>query len=73
MKLLLDDLPKIEETAAEYKELIKAGVASRIFARRRQPITLDRIRRYHEDTQKRFDLETTLPDKNEKYSEIEWR
>merc|ERR1712066_61071 len=39
----------------------KMGIPSDEFKRRiRRPVTLDRIRRYHEDTQKKFDLQTKL-------------
>ena len=57
VKSLLSDLPKIENIEGKQRKL---GVPSDEFKRIRRPVTLDRLRRYHEDTQKKFDLETQL-------------
>merc|ERR1711972_197936 len=57
VKSLLSDLPKIENIEGKQRKL---GVPSNEFKRIRRPVTLDRLRRHHEDTQKKFDLETQL-------------
>merc|ERR1712038_1750920 len=57
VKNLLADLPKVENIKGRRRKL---GIPSDEYKRIRRPVTLDRLRRYHEDTQKKFDLETTL-------------
>jgi len=57
VKSLLADLPKLESVEGKRRKL---GIPSDEYKRIRRPVTLDRLRRYHEDTQKKFDLETTL-------------
>lgn len=57
VKSLLADLPKLESVDGRRRKL---GIPSDEFKRIRRPVSLDRLRRYHEDTQKKFDLETTL-------------
>jgi len=47
IQAFLSDLPRIEKN-------LKIGIPSGEYRRRPEPITLDRIRRYHEDTGRKF-------------------
>lgn len=53
IQAFLSDLPRIENN-------LKVGIPSGEYKRRPEPITLDRIRRYHEDTGRKWSATTKL-------------
>jgi len=53
IQAFLSDLPRIEKN-------LKIGIPSGEYRRRPEPITLDRIRRYHEDTGRKFSASMQL-------------